>query len=266
MRFFALIFAGLLALAVPAQWLPVDTAVVVTVGPLIDDTDFKTLETAIAYNAAGMSVDLIQSSGAATTKTDLTLTTGSTQDWTHVGNGVYEIEITSLQNGTEGNLQVVGVADGVLPFFSPVYTVVPALVYNSLVGGTDTLEVDTVQVEGVDATDAINAAADSLEAIRIQGDAAWGGGGAGNTPVNHDTGGAGALKYVDGDGAGIEGAIIQAYVKSEYDAGTFTVRGQTTTKADGTWTANLMLNEGVAYTLVFYKPGAFGPNTVDVTP
>lgn len=109
-------------------------------------------------------------------------------------------------------------------------------------------------------------ATDSLEAIRIQGDAAWGGGGAGNTPVNHDTGGAGALKYVDGDGAGIEGAIIQAYVKSEYDAGTFTVRGQTTTKADGTWTANLMLNDGVAYTLVFYKPGAFGPNTVDVTP
>lgn len=109
-------------------------------------------------------------------------------------------------------------------------------------------------------------ATDSLEAIRIQGDAAWGGGGSGNTPVNHNTGGADNLRYVDGNGAGIEGAMVQAYVKSEYDAGTFTVRGQTTTKADGTWTANLMLNDGVAYTLVFYKPGAFGPNTVDVTP
>lgn len=109
-------------------------------------------------------------------------------------------------------------------------------------------------------------ATDSLEAIRIQGDAAWGGSGAGDTPVNHDTGGAGALKYVDGDGAGIEGAIIQAYVASEYAAGLFTVRGQTTTKADGTWSSNLLLNSGVEYTLVFYKAGAFGPNAVDVTP
>lgn len=152
----------LIALPAAAQIVPVDTAIVVTVGPLIDNTDFKTLETAIAYNATGMSVDLIESSGTgAGVKTDLTLTTGSTQDWTHLGNGVYEVEITAAQNDTEGSLQVVGVCDGVLPFFSPVYTVVPVVVYNSLVAGSDNLQVDTVQIEGVDATNQINAEADT---------------------------------------------------------------------------------------------------------
>jgi hypothetical protein len=109
-------------------------------------------------------------------------------------------------------------------------------------------------------------ATDSLEAIRIQGDAAWGGGGAGNTPVNHDTGGADNLKYVTGAGAGIQGASVRAYVKSEYDAGVFTVRGETVTKADGTWASNMMLNSGVTYTIVFFKAGAYGPDLATVTP
>lgn len=152
----------LIAIPAAAQIVPVDTAIVVTVGPLIDSTDFKTLETAIAYNATGMSVDLIESSGTgAGVKTDLTLTTGSTQDWTHLGNGVYEVEITAAQNDTEGALQVVGVCDGVLPFFSPVYVVVPTLVYNSIVAGSDNLQVDAVQIEGTDATNQINTEADT---------------------------------------------------------------------------------------------------------
>jgi len=139
--------------------LPVDTAVVVTVGPLIDNTDFKSQETAIAYDAAGMSVDLIKSSGSATTKVDLTLTTGDVNDWTHVGSGYYEIEITAAQNDTEGTLHVGGICDGVLPFESPVYTIVPLAVYNSLVAGTDKLGVDAQEISS-DST-----AADNLELI-----------------------------------------------------------------------------------------------------
>jgi len=138
-------------------FLPVDTAVVVEIGPCIDDTDFKTLETAIAYNASGMSVDLIKNSGTAVAKVDITPTTGSTNDWTHKGNGVYELELTAAQNDAEGTLRIVGVCDGVLPFESPVYSVVPTKVYNSLVAGSDNLEVDAVAVSG-DST-----AADNLE-------------------------------------------------------------------------------------------------------
>lgn len=396
----------LMALALPAfgQFIPVDTAIVVTVGPLIDDTDFKTLETAIAYNATGMSVDLVKSSGTASTKTDLTLTTGGTQDWTHLGNGIYEVEITAAQNDTEGNLQVVGVADGVLPFFSTVYTVVPIAVYNSLSLGTDNLQVDTIQVEGVDATNQINAevytaltdydpptkaeldartlvaasyfdpaadtvsnvstvatltghtpqtsdhaasiaailadtgelqtrfgnmieadaadwrfttnaleqapsgggggdataanqttildrlagvmdadhtltsavgdfdpATDSLEAIRVRGDDAWGsvGAGSGDTTVTHDTGGTDTFQVIDSSGNGIEDVTIQAYVKSEFDsdATSAAVRGVATTAPDGRWESPyLKLDAGTEYTLYFHKPGVFGPATATVTP
>ena len=140
-------------------FLPVDTAVVVEIGPCIDDSTFKDLETAIAHNAAGMSVDLIKNSGTAITKVDITPTTDGANDWTHKGNGVYELEITEAQNDTEGTLRIVGVCDGVLPFESPVYTVLPTVVYNSLIAGSDYLQTDAVQVEGSDATNQIRDAA-----------------------------------------------------------------------------------------------------------
>ena len=133
--------------------IPVDTAVQLIVGPLIDDTDFKTLETAVAYNAAGMSVDLIKSSiSGVPTKTDLTLTTAGAQDWVALGNGMYYVEITAAQNNVEGELQLVGVATGILPFISAKYQVVPAAVFNSLVLGTDNLQVDTIQIGGTTQT------------------------------------------------------------------------------------------------------------------
>lgn len=132
------------------------------VGPLIDDTNFKSLETGVAYNAAGMSVDLIKSSITGTpTKTDLTLTTGGSQDWVELGNGMYYIEITAAQNNTEGELQLVGVATGILPFISAKYQVVPTNVFNSLTAGSDNLQVDTIQLAGTtqDATDLADFAA-----------------------------------------------------------------------------------------------------------
>lgn len=130
--------------------IPVDTAVQLIVGPLVDDTDFKTLETGVAHNAAGMSVDFIKSSISGTpTKTDITLTTGSTQDWVELGNGMYYIEITAAQNDTEGEVQLVGVATGILPFASPRYQVVSQQVYNSLVAGSDTLNAAVTEWNGV---------------------------------------------------------------------------------------------------------------------
>ena len=141
---------------------PVDTAIICVVGPLIDDSDFKSPETSIAYDAAGMSVDWIQEETDGTyTKTDLTLTTGGTQDWTHIGNGYYAVEITAAQNGLEGMGWVCGVCTGVLLFESPHYDIVPTKVYASLVTGTDNLEVDAVYIEGADPSDTINAACDT---------------------------------------------------------------------------------------------------------
>lgn len=142
----------------------VDVATLFTVGPLIDDTDFKTLETAIAFNAAGMDVSFYQEQADGTiTKTALTLTSGSTQDWTAVGDGYYSVEITAAQNNTECSAWVAGVCTGVLPFESGRFDMVPANVVDALVKGTDALQVHTNEItnnlitSSTIATDAIGA-------------------------------------------------------------------------------------------------------------
>jgi len=138
--------------------IPVDIPTSVLVGPCIDDTDFKTLETGIAYNAAGMSVDLFQQTGLGeVVKTDITPTVPGDDwdnDWTHIGNGVYELKITAAQNNIMGSLWVVGICAGVLVFESAVYTVIPLKEFN-VVRGADRLEVDAHEIEGADATDQI---------------------------------------------------------------------------------------------------------------
>lgn len=145
-------------------YLPVDTAVVVEVGPLLDSTDGQTLETGIAHNEAGMSVDLFKNSGTLISKVDITPTTGGVNDWLHEGSAVYSLEITAPQNDTKGTLRVVGICDGVLVFESPIYTVVPVAVYNSLILGSDALQVklasdgwDAVMIEpGINARQALS--------------------------------------------------------------------------------------------------------------
>ena len=139
---------------------PVDTALVIVVGPCIDDTDFKTPETGIAYNAAGMDLSLYKESATGTpTKTALTLTTAGLQDWVELGDGYYSVEVTAAQNDTEGKLWLGGVLTGVLPFESVgVLEIVPANVHASLVTGAANLQVDATKISG-DST-----AADNMEA------------------------------------------------------------------------------------------------------
>lgn len=135
----------------------VDTAIEVFVNafPLIDDTDFKSRETGVAYNASGM--DLVwnfQTPDGAVSQTAVTPTTAGVYDWTHVGDGMYKIEIpasggASINNDTEGVGWFTGVATGVLPWASPRYEMVPANISDSLVKGTDLLQVDLTQILGV---------------------------------------------------------------------------------------------------------------------
>ena len=113
----------------PDIYLDVDTAlseVPVNIFPLTDDTDFKTRETAVAYNASGMDLvwNFVTSAGAFT-QTAVTPTTAGTYDWTHQGDGMYTIEIpasagASINNDTEGYGWFTGVATGVLPWRGPI--------------------------------------------------------------------------------------------------------------------------------------------------
>ena len=152
--------------------IPVDTAVQIMIGPLIDDTDFKSRETGVAYNAAGMDVDLLKSSDTGTpTTTAITLTTAGNNDWIELSGGYYYVELTAAQNNVEGKLKLIGIATGILPFESIEYDVVPVQVYNSLVAGTDDLDVEvasmaagTVTAAAV-ATGAIDADAIATDAI-----------------------------------------------------------------------------------------------------
>lgn len=97
----------------------------VNIMPLLDDGDFKTRETSVAYNAAGMDLvwNFVTPAGAYT-QTAVTPTTSGVYDWTHKGDGMYSIEIPasgggSINNDTEGVGWFTGVATGVLPWRGP---------------------------------------------------------------------------------------------------------------------------------------------------
>lgn len=101
------------------------TEVPVNIMPLIDDTDFKTRKTAIAYNESGMDLvwNFVTSAGAFT-QTAVTPTTSGNYDWTHQGDGMYSIEIpasggASINNDTEGYGWFTGLCAATLPWRGP---------------------------------------------------------------------------------------------------------------------------------------------------
>lgn len=110
-------------------WFDVDTAlaeVPVNAVPLIDDTDFKSIEASVAFNATGLTLlwNFVTTAGAFT-QTAVTPTTAGVYDWAAQGNGMYTIEMpasggASANNDTEGHGWFSGVADGVLPWAGPV--------------------------------------------------------------------------------------------------------------------------------------------------
>jgi len=78
--------------------------------------------------------------------------------------------------------------------------------------------------------------------------------GSGNVYINHLTkDDYGETMYFQlGNGAGIVGATVTAFVKSEYDAGLRLSNGTTATIAGGAWLEPLKLFSGVEYVIEFY--------------
>lgn len=111
-------------------WFDVDTAIAecpVNIMPLIDDTDFKSIEAAVAYNASGMALfwNFVTCAGAFT-QTAVTPANTGNYLWTDQGTaGFYTIQIpasggASINNDTEGFGWFTGVCTGVLPWRGPV--------------------------------------------------------------------------------------------------------------------------------------------------
>lgn len=118
-----------------AQFLKQSTAHTFRIGPFVDSTDGVTAETALSIAQADIQ---ISKAGGAFAQTSAAPTT------THDADGWYQCPLTSTDTGTVGNLVVQIVMAGALPVWKE-FVVLPANVYDSLVGGTDLLDVNTAQ-------------------------------------------------------------------------------------------------------------------------
>lgn len=120
----------------------------VNVLALVDDTDFKTIETAVAYNAAGMALQWnFETPAGVLTHVDVTPTTSGVYDWQNMGRGMYGIEMpasggASVNNDTVGAGWFTGSATGVLAWRGPVIIFRLAAINDALLAGTEFLPVD----------------------------------------------------------------------------------------------------------------------------
>ena len=119
-------------------WLKQSTATDVELGPFIDSTDGATVETGLTISQADC--QLIKNGGAAAQKNDSTSAT-------HLAGGHYKIPLNTTDTNTLGRLRLYVNESGALPVWRD-FMVLPANTYDSLVGGSDYLDVSAVQIAG----------------------------------------------------------------------------------------------------------------------
>jgi hypothetical protein len=117
------------------------TATTLLLGPFLDATDGVTSETALTISQSDV---LLWKEGGTT----LAQKNESTS-CTHRSNGLYTCPVNTTDTATLGALVVSVSESGAMPIRQD-YTVVPANWYDSNVLGTDLLEVDLSQIDGVD--------------------------------------------------------------------------------------------------------------------
>ena len=132
----------MLALGIPGlgqQLLKQSTASTINVGPFIDDTDFKTLETALTVT--GMTVKIIKHSDTfSSTVTSFSPTaSGGSNDAQHVASGMYNLELTTTNTDTLGRLEVVVTVAGALPVFHR-FEVIGSTPYETQVTSTASID------------------------------------------------------------------------------------------------------------------------------
>lgn len=120
-----------------ARLLKQSTAFTFRIGPFVDSTDGVTAETGLTIAQADIQ---ISKNGGAFAQTSASPTT------THDTDGWYQCPLTSTDTNTLGPITVQIVMAGALPVWEH-FMVVPANVYDSLVGGTEWLTVDPNKVK-----------------------------------------------------------------------------------------------------------------------
>ena len=139
------------------RFLKTNTASRVCVGPFLDKTDAVTPETSLTVT--GLTVELYRdmNDGTAVTRTAFSPTaSGGSNDMIHVTSdvgGMYDLELTATQLNFLGRLiLVVTKADTHLSVFHE-YMVLPAMIYDAFVAGSDTLQSDMTQILGTALTE-----------------------------------------------------------------------------------------------------------------
>jgi hypothetical protein len=117
------------------MFLKLSTAVDLPIGPFLDETDGKTAETALTLTQPD--IRLKKNGGAWAQKS-------AAQTLSHEEAGWYEVSLSATDTDTLGHLVVAVHETGALPVWRE-FLVVPANVYDALVGGTDTLQADVTQ-------------------------------------------------------------------------------------------------------------------------
>lgn len=132
------------------------TATTLLLGPFLDATDGVTSETALTISQSDV---LLWKEGGTTLAQKNEATS-----CTHRSNGLYTCPVNTTDTNTLGTLIVSVSESGALPIRQD-YLVVPANVYDSLVAGSDVLDVSATQLDG-SATAMDNLAASALGIIR----------------------------------------------------------------------------------------------------
>lgn len=133
------------------RFLKTNTATRVTVGPFLDKTDGITPETALTVTGCHLTL-MVDDAGVPTLVLDAAATaSGGSNDMVHVTGddaGFYDLELTAAQTNYVGRamLSINDVATH-CPVFHE-FMILPANVYDSLVGGSDTLQADVTQWSG----------------------------------------------------------------------------------------------------------------------
>lgn len=121
-------------------YLKQSTAATIKLGPFLDEDDGKTAETGLTLSQADFR--LSKNGGDFAQKNE-------SSSGTHDELGYYDVALDTTDTNTLGRLLIAVQESGALPVWKE-FMVVTANVYDSLVGGSDYLDVNAAQIEGVD--------------------------------------------------------------------------------------------------------------------
>jgi hypothetical protein len=116
------------------------TAKILRMGPFVDSTDGVTAETGLTIARANIRIS--KNGGA------FDQTSESSPTTTHDENGWYQVPLTTTDTGTLGPLTVAVAMSGALPVWEH-FMVLPANVYDSLVSGSDYLDVEAPTLQAL---------------------------------------------------------------------------------------------------------------------